>query len=45
MPGTFEIDVGKGVLDIDIYNFIRASQNDIYRWRCVDLHNDAIMLS
>ena len=23
------MDIGKGVLDIDIYNFIRAKQNDI----------------
>ena len=31
MSFTFEMDihVGKGVLAIDIYNFIRAKQNDI----------------
>ena len=29
MSFTFEMDLGKGVLAIDIYNFIRASQNDI----------------
>ena len=29
MPFTFEMDIGKGVLAIDIYNFIRAYQNDI----------------
>ena len=26
---TFEMDIGKGVLAIDIYNFIHAKQNDI----------------
>ena len=29
MSFTFEMDIGKGVLAIDIYNFIRAQQNDI----------------
>ena len=29
MSLTFELDIGKGVLAIDIYNFIRAKQNDI----------------
>ena len=29
MSFTFEMDIGKGVLDIGIYNFIRAKQNDI----------------
>ena len=29
MSITFEIDIGKGVLAIDIYNLIRAQQNDI----------------
>ena len=29
MSFTFEMDIGKGVLVIDIYNFIRAKQNDI----------------
>ena len=29
MSFTFEMDIGKGVLAIDIYNFIRAYQNDI----------------
>ena len=29
MSFTFEIDIGNGVLAIDIYNFIRAKQNDI----------------
>ena len=29
MSLTFEIDIGKGVLAIGIYNFIRAKQNDI----------------
>ena len=29
MPFTFEMDTGKDVLAIDIYNFIRAYQNDI----------------
>ena len=29
MPFTFEMDTGKDVLGIDIYNFIRAQQNDI----------------
>ena len=28
MSFTFEMDIGKGVLAIDIYNFIRAYQND-----------------
>ena len=30
MSFTFEMDIGKGVLAIDIYNFIRAKQNDIH---------------
>ena len=29
MSLTFEMDIGKGILAIDIYNFIRAKQNDI----------------
>ena len=29
MSFTFEMDIGKDVLAIDIYNFIRAKQNDI----------------
>ena len=29
MSFTFEMGIGKGVLAIDIYNFIRAKQNDI----------------
>ena len=29
MSFTVEMDIGKGVLGIDIYNFIRAKQNDI----------------
>ena len=29
MSFTFGIDIGKGVLAIDIYKFIRAKQNDI----------------
>ena len=29
MSFTFEVDIGKGVLAIDIYNFIHALQNDI----------------
>ena len=29
MSFTFEMDIGKGVLAIDIYNLIRAKQNDI----------------
>ena len=29
MSFTFEMGIGKGVLAIDIYNFIRAQQNDI----------------
>ena len=29
MSFTFEMDIRKGVLAIDIYNFIRAKQNDI----------------
>ena len=29
MSFTFEMDIGKGVLAIDIYNFIRAKQNNI----------------
>ena len=29
MSFTFEMDIGKGGLAIDIYNFIRAKQNDI----------------
>ena len=29
MSFTFEMDIGKGVQAIDIYNFIRAKQNDI----------------
>ena len=28
MSFTFEIDIGKAVLATDIYNFIRAKQND-----------------
>ena len=29
MSFTFEMGIGKGVLVIDIYNFIRAEQNNI----------------
>ena len=29
MSFTVEMDIGKGVQAIDIYNFIRAKQNDI----------------
>ena len=29
MSFAFEMDIGKDVLAIDIYNFIRAKQNDI----------------
>ena len=29
MLSTFEMDIGKGDLAIDIYNFIHAKQNDI----------------
>ena len=29
MSFTFEMDIGKGGLAIDIYNFIRASQDDL----------------
>ena len=29
MSFSFEMDIGKGVLAIDIHNFIRAQQNDI----------------
>ena len=29
MSFTFEIDIGKGVLTIDIYNLIRAKKKDI----------------
>ena len=29
MSFTVEMDIGKGVLATDIYNFIRAKQNDI----------------
>ena len=29
MSFTFEMDVGKGILAIDIYNFIRTYKNDI----------------
>ena len=29
MSFTFEMEIWKGVLAIDIYNFIRAKQNDI----------------
>ena len=29
MSFIFEMDIGKGVLVIDIYNFIPAKQNDI----------------
>ena len=29
MPFTFEMDTGKDILVIDIYNFIRAWQNNI----------------
>ena len=29
MSFTFEMEIGKGVLAIDIYNFIRARQSDI----------------
>ena len=29
MSFTFEMDIGKGVPAIDIYNFIRAQQNNI----------------
>ena len=29
MSFTFEIDIGKYILAIDIYNFIRAQQSDI----------------
>ena len=29
MSFAFEMDIGRGVLAIDIYNFIRAKQNDI----------------
>ena len=29
MSFTFELNIGEGVLAIDIYNFMRAQQNDI----------------
>ena len=29
MSFTFEMDIGKGILAIDIYNFICAYQNDV----------------
>ena len=44
MSFTFEMDIGKGVLVIDIYNFICAKQNDI-DGAVLILHSDAIMLS
>ena len=40
MQFTFEMDTGKDVLAIDIYNFIRAKQNDIggavLIWKLID---------
>ena len=29
MSFTFEMDIGKGALAFDIYNFIHAQQNDV----------------
>ena len=45
MSFTFEMDIGKGVLAIDIYNFIVTRLAERYRWRCADLHNVATKLS
>ena len=43
MSFTFEMDIGKGVIAIDIDRHMRLAER--YRWRCADLHSDAIMLS